>query len=173
MTRAVIPLVTLAVALGVAGLLELERRAADFERMTWILAPTAGLSGALSGARFEREPGRAYLCRDRQFEIVPACAGLRFMSLAFLGVVLAGVPSLRRARSALAWLAGAAAAAWGTTLLANALRITVAMWLHEGGAGAAPPWAHTLAGVTVYFTFLCGLHALAVRAAEQGRACAA
>jgi len=163
-----ISLATLAIALIVTGLLERHRREADFAQMAWILAPTVGLTQALSGARFEREPGRAFLCRAQRFEIVPACAGLRFAGLAFLCVVIAGAGRLRSAGGALTWLTGAAAVAYATTVIANAVRISAAMWLHE--MSTAPPWAHELTGVMVYFTSLCGLYAAAVRAPAPSHA---
>jgi exosortase K len=136
---------------------------AEVGELAWILKPVASLSGLVSGATFEWEPGAGYLSRERLFLIAKPCAGVNFM-LAAWGMV--GFLLSERARS---WrasgrlLAQSLVIGYVATLLANTLRIAVALWLalHPVAAGW---WTaariHRLEGIAVYFGMLVALHRL-------------
>jgi hypothetical protein len=72
-------------------------------------------------------------------------------------------------------LVTSAAAAYAATILANAVRIAVAVRLHVSRWSIGPlTHAHLpeLAGVTIYFLALLALFALALRVSEQRHATA-
>jgi len=153
-------------ALGLAwGLKDFYSRA-HFEDLLWVLSPTRRVVEWISGASFEAEPGAGYLSRDRLCQIVPACAGINFMIVAFCSLACGLVHELRSPRARAAWIAVSALAAYGVTVLANAARITIGMRLHEAGASLGPltpDRIHCIEGVAVYFLFLCVLFAAAAR----------
>jgi len=125
---------------------------AGADALSWILAPTAALVGALSGERFEAEPGVGYLSRELALSIAPACAGLNFLVIAFCTLVFGFTRRIERPARRFGWLLAAAALAYMATLLANAVRIALAIVLREA---ALPDWlsasqAHRLEGVVVY-----------------------
>jgi exosortase K len=155
--------VTIAAACLLAALLKLHHHRADLDGLRWVLEPTVRAVEVVTGAGFEREAQRGYLCRERRYEIVPACAGVNFMIVAFLCVAL-GLAGAGRAPGAWATLALAAAAAYLVTIVANATRIAIAMHLHEAAVAIGPltpERLHRIAGVTVYFAYLCALYRLA------------
>jgi exosortase K len=143
---------------------------AEVGELTWILKPVATLSTLASGAAFEWEPGAGYLSRERLFLIAKPCAGVNFMLAAF-GMV--GFLLSARART---WRDGpklfalSLVVGYIATVLANTVRIVVALWL------AAHPLAigwwtaariHRIEGVFVYFGMLVALHALVQRTASR------
>ena len=155
-----------AFALGLAyGLKEFYSHA-RFEDLRWILAPTRRLVEWLTGAVFEAEGGECYLSRDRLFRIVPACAGVNFMIVAFASLVCGLVHTRSTLLGRVALGLASAVAAYGVTLLANATRIAIAIRLHDAGTSLGPltpDRLHRVAGVMVYFLFLCVLFAIGAR----------
>jgi exosortase K len=152
--------ITVALALAIAGLLKLHYHRATFDDLAWVLTPTARVVEVLSGTAFELEPHRGYLSRAHHFEIVPACAGVNFMIVAFLSVVLGLVSTARSMRAHAFLLAAGLVAAYGTTVAANAARITIAMRMHDAALAIGPftpDRLHRIEGVAVYFAFLCAL----------------
>ena len=155
-----------AFALGLAWGLKSFYSRAGFDDLQWVLAPTTRLVEWLTGASFELEAGRAFLCRDRLYEIVPACAGVNFLIAAFCSLACGLVHTRTTVLSRLAWIPASALAAYAVTVLANATRIAIAIRLHDAGASLGPltpERLHTAAGVAVYFAFLCALFALGAR----------
>jgi exosortase K len=156
-----------ACALALAWGLKAFYSRASFEDLSWVLSPTRRLVEWLSGDGFEAEAGQGYLSRERHYLIAPACAGVNFMIVAFVSVVV----GLLHTRSTI-WGRGmllvvSALAAYGVGVLANASRIAVAMRLYDAGAAWGPLTAarlHCAAGVTVYLLYLYALFAVAARA---------
>src|SRR5262249_6655252 len=139
---------------------------ARFEDLTWILTPTRRLVEALAGAAFEPEAGQGYLSRDRLFQIVPACAGVNFMIVAFVSLVAGLMHTRTTVLARLDLLLLSALAAYGVTLVANATRIALDIRLH--GAGVAlwsltPEQSRCAAGVAVYLGFLWATFAAGAR----------
>ena len=155
-----------AFALAVAWALKDFYSRARFEDLDWILAPTRRLVEWLTGAAFEAEAGQGYLSRDRLYRIVPACAGVNFMIVAFATLVCGLVHTRSSLAGRAALLAASALATYAVTVLANATRIAIAIRLHDAGAsfGALTPGRlHLAEGVAVYFLFLCALFAAGAR----------
>ena len=153
-------------ALGLAwGLKDFYSRA-HFEDLLWVLAPTRRLVEWLTGVAFEPEATQGYLSRDRLYQIVPSCAGVNFMIVAFTSLCCGLVHTLSTLRARLALIAASALAAYGVTVLANAVRIAIAIRLHEAGTSfgfLTPERIHCVEGVAVYFLFLCALFAVGAR----------
>jgi len=153
-------------ALGSAWALKAFYSQAGFDSLGWILAPTVRLVSWTTGVAFELEPHHAYLSRDQLFLVSPACAGVNFLIVAFVSLCLGLAPACSRAGERVALVLGSAAAAYLTTVLANAVRIAVAIRLHEAGAALGPltpSRLHCAEGVTVYFLFLLVLFSAATR----------
>ena len=143
--------------------------------LLWVLTPTTHLIEWLTGAHFEFEAQRGFLCRDLRYEIVPACAGVNFMVVAFVSLVAGLVHTRSSAAGRLGWFALAAGAAYATTLLANASRIAIAMAMHQAGTSLGPLTGdrlHCATGAFVYLLFLGTLFTLGARAAGADRALA-
>ena len=155
--------VTLAVAYGVKR----HFSRAPVDDLDWILRPTAALVSAVDGTPFVRTPGEGYVSLERHFVIAKACAGVNFLIVAFCAPVLAFVAGTRR--KALLVL-GSAAAAYLATLVANAMRIVIAVRLADGMADAdalARERAHRVEGVVIYTLALCLFFLAARRAAAR------
>ncbi len=158
-----------AAALGAAAWLKLYYHGADFDHLRWLIDPSAHAAGALAAATFELEAHHGWLAREARFEIVPACAGMNFLIIAFLSVVAAGLHRTRSLGAGVALLAAAFAAASVTTVLANAVRIAIALRMHEAALAIGPltpDRLHRAEGVIVFFGFLLALFAGAGRVAR-------
>jgi exosortase K len=139
-------------------------RHASAGELSWILAPTSWLAGAVSGGDFVYEAGAGWIDRDLLFLIAPPCAGLHFALAAFLALALGALPAMRTPRAAAAWLLAAAAVAYAATLVVNTARIAIAIAMHRGtiDIGALDRGeVHRIEGIVVYLGGLCALYALA------------
>ena len=161
----------LALALAAAAMLKLHYSAASADELGWILAPTAALVELVTGADFAAEPGTGYLSTELRYLIAPSCAGINFLVVAFTALVIGFVrPHRRPAHNALVAAASAAAALAGT-LVANTIRIALAIALHVHGVSwgwLTPDRLHRIAGVVVYLALLLGLFAAAGELAARG-----
>lgn len=129
---------------------------ASADELRWILAPTTFLVELISGTSFAFESHAGYLSSDHHFLIAPACAGVNFLLAAFL--MLAARKLLKEREPAKIWryLPVAALLAYLVTLLANTVRIAIALQLRrlpENG------WLdheqlHRIEGIVVYSGFL-------------------
>jgi exosortase K len=162
----------IATALVVVAFAKQYYRGASAGELGWILAPTARLVSALSGTRFVYEAGVGWVDRGATFVIAPACAGVNFAIAGFLALVLGWLGGMRSGRTLLARLAGAAALAYGATLVVNTLRIVIAIALHRGTidvGGLDHAEVHRFEGIVVYLAGLCALYALAGTIAPRSR----
>jgi exosortase K len=130
--------------------------------LRWILAPTTLLVELLSGKSFEFESYMGYMSSDHTFVIAAPCAGVNFLLTAFL---MLGLRRLWRDRfHAVGWsfFPKIAAVAFFATLIANTVRICVALqgielsWLTRNQV-------HRLEGILVYFGFLLLLFVMTER----------
>jgi len=133
-----------------------------------LLGPTAWLVEAAGGHRFDWTAG-GYLSAEARFLIAPACAGVNFLLSAFGALVLGLLRPWRPAWQNAGLVAASAAAACLATLVANALRILVAisLWTHGvtlGGIGGAR--LRELAGAAIFLGMLLALHLAARRLAR-------
>jgi exosortase K len=136
---------------------------AQVDELRWILGPTARLVTTLTGVPFEWESGHGYLSRERFFVIAKACAGINFMIAAFGMLAVITCRRIESWRSAAAVVVMCMVASYTTTVLVNAARITVSMWLAAhpvGFAWISAAQAHRVEGIACYFGGLVLLYRL-------------
>jgi exosortase K len=141
---------------------------ASAAELRFVLAPTAWLVEVVGGHRFDWTSG-GYLSTEARFLIAPPCAGVNFLLVAFSALVLGFVRPARPARSNVGILLAGAAATWATTIVANALRILIAIPLWTRGVSFGWLTAarlHELVGVVVFLGMLLLLHEAARRLAR-------
>lgn len=132
--------------------------------LRWILTPTTLFVELVTGERFWFESYAGYMNDDRSFLIADSCSGVNFLIMAFLMLCLM---KLRRGMSTnVSWvfIPAALAAAYISTIVANTVRITVAMRLHRMSSDMIwinPEQLHRLEGIFIYFGFLMLLFTLA------------
>jgi len=139
---------------GLAFLLALGVKAfysrAGASELAFVLAPSCWLAAHLGGIDLVAEDGAGYISHAHRMVVGPACAGVNFLIISFLAVILsrrvAGV------RDGIRGLLIAIAAAYAATILTNGLRIILAAHLFQlGGAGwLTAERIHRLAGVVIY-----------------------
>ncbi|HST19509.1 MAG TPA: exosortase K [Blastocatellia bacterium] len=136
--------------------LKLYYSSASANELRWILAPTTLFVELLSGVSFKFESHAGYINMDRSFMIAPACAGVNFMITAFL--MLTARKLLRDGSRDNAWrfIPAAALIAYLVTLVANTVRISVALQLRQlpEVSSLNPYQLHRVEGIIVYFGFL-------------------
>ena len=170
--RRVANLTVAAVALGLAWSLKAFYSRASFDELRWVLDPTVRIVEALGAEPFELETHHGWLSRVHRFEVVPACAGLNFMIAAYLSLCCGLAHHCTRSRQRVALVLGGAAAAYATTLLANATRIVLAIHLRDAAwswGPLTPERVHLVAGVVVYSLVLLALYSAASRMAGGNR----
>ena len=117
------------------------------EGLRFILGPTAWLLELLTGARWPFEAGVGYVSTASATAIVPACAGVNFWIVATATLVVGFCGSFQRLRAKLAFFGCAVALGFGCTLLVNALRIAIDLWMRElAFSSAVHAEAHRLLG---------------------------
>lgn len=133
------------------------------DELRWILAPTTALVELLSGRSFTFESYTGYMSSDHRFVIAVSCAGVNFLLTAFL---MLGVRRLWRDRfQTVNWsfLPLNVVVAYVTTVIANTVRICIALEIqrHEMQvSGLSANQLHRLEGIVVYFGFLLLLFVL-------------
>jgi exosortase K len=137
---------------------------ANVNDLQWILAPTAWLVELANGERFEFESYAGYINDDRSFLIAGSCSGMNFLIIAFVMLSLLRVSRNPRAEK-VGWrfVPVAALIAFFATIVANAVRISVALRINR----MQPEWIwvnphqlHRFQGIFVYFGFLIMLFIL-------------
>ena len=148
--------------------------AASVNQLRWILAPTTVLVEFITGWHFSFESHAGYMSSDHTFLIAASCAGVNFLITAFL---MLGLRQLWRdwfneTRTPWTFLPISAAVAYGTTVVANTARISIALQMRGMRLNAAsldPEQLHRLEGIIVYFGFLLLLFVFAERRGESWR----
>ncbi len=164
-TPAWIRLGAVGATLAVAFVLKLHFSEAAPEALRWILAPTVRVVSALTGVGFEAAEGVGYIAHNEPFAVTKSCAGVNFLIVAFSMLALAGVWKATSPWAPVRAMLGAGAIAYVATVVANALRIAIAMALaHLEGVSPvlSGDGAHRIVGVVVYFLGLCLLYAVFV-----------
>jgi exosortase K len=159
LSRSRLPLIVAALAL--AWLLKRYYSHASPESLKWMLAPTAWLVGGWFGAPFGFVSGYGYLSPALHFGIVPACAGINFL-IVVLGSFICGIlPHIAGWTARGWWFILGTAAAYLVTLLANTVRIIIAVWLQLHPLNLDHAQLHRVEGSLVYLVFLFGFYSLA------------
>jgi exosortase K len=157
----------LALAIAAMGAWSLKRHYADAraDDLWWILTPSATIVGLVTDTAFVAVPGEGYLSRERRFVIEKSCAGVNFMIAAFAVTIFAVLHRIRSLASTAGIVLVSLIMSYVTAVLANAVRISIAMWLAAGSIGATmtSAEAHRMIGIVVYFTGLVWLYELVKR----------
>lgn len=147
----------LVVVLFCAGALKLYYSTASVNQLRWILAPTTVLVELVSGTRFAFESHAGYLSSDRSFLIAASCAGVNFLITAFLMLSLRKLWRNRSQHLAWSFIPTAALFAYLVTIVANGVRISLALHLQRMSQEVSwltPNQLHRFEGIFVYFGFL-------------------
>ncbi len=147
--------VQLAAIFVIALALKYHYSTASVNHLRWILAPTTFIVDLVTSTAFTFESHAGYMSDDHTFLIAASCAGVNFLIIAFSMLTLG---ELWRTRE-IAWrvIPLYAFAAYMTTLIANTVRIVIAMWMHDEKFSTR--WLdadelHRIEGIVVYFSFL-------------------
>ena len=157
-----------------AAVVKLYYSTASVNQLRWILAPTTFLVGLVSGIPFKFESHAGYITSDGSFLIAASCAGVNFLITSFL---MLSLRKLWRDRSQnrsdmLAWrfIPTALLFAYLATLIANTVRISIALRLHR--APLEISWLsgnqlHRFEGIFIYFGFLLLLFMVSERMSSE------
>jgi exosortase K len=161
---------------GIGGALGMKwyYSAASVNQLRWILAPTTVLVEFITGRHFSFESHAGYMSSDHTFLIAASCAGANFLITAFLMLVLRQLWKdwFKQTQTRWTFLPISAAVAYGTTVIANTARISIALQMqsmHLKLASLDPEQLHRLEGIIVYFGFLLMLFVLAEGRRESRR----
>ena len=127
------------------------------DQLRWILSPTTWLVEFLSGRSFSFESHAGYMSSDQTFLIAASCAGVNFMIVAFLMLSLRLLLAQRNQPTSWRFLPVTAAMAYGSTIIANTVRICIALEMQRGSFHIElfdRSQLHRLEGVVVYFASL-------------------
>ena len=142
--------------LGVALAIKHHYSVATTAELQWMLRPLSQILEWTSGHPFRRDPLHQWVSESANVRLVKACAGINFLLMSLLAWAWVFRPDHREAAHLQTWVAGRILllfalimAAWTTALLANSLRILVAMNLPGHGAGL-----HRAIGMLIYVPLL-------------------
>ncbi len=153
----------LSLVLVIAGGLKLYYSTASVNGLSWVLAPTASLVEIVTGETFQFESYAGYMNGDHSFLIAASCSGVNFLITAFLMLSMVKLWKERTVDSGWAIIPATFGAAYLTTIVANTVRIAVAIRLHRMGPGMIwinPEQMHRIEGIFIYFGFLILLFAI-------------
>jgi exosortase K len=139
---------------------------ASVNQLRWILAPTRMLVSLISGESFQFESYAGYMTSDHNFVIAAACAGVNFLITAFLMLCVKKLWVDQSSKVSWSFIPTAGLVAYLTTLLANAVRIAVALQLQRRPpdiGGLTPGELHRFEGIFVYFGSLLLLFVISER----------
>ena len=152
--------------LAVAVQLKHHYSIATAAELEWMLRPLSQLLEWFTGHEFYRDNRAQWVSETADVRLVKGCAGINFMLMSFMAYAWVVRPQRCVVTGLLSWsvlrllyLCAAIVAAWATGLIANSLRILVAMsvdsrgWqLDAIGIGAAE--LHRLVGMGIYLPVL-------------------
>ena len=93
----------------------------------WIIAPTTACVELVCGDSFTFESHAGYISEDRRFLIAPSCAGVNFLITAFLMLSIRKLLSDPSKNLAWRFIPTTAMTAYLGTLVANTIRISIAL----------------------------------------------
>jgi len=153
----------LLVALCALGL-KLHYSTATPDQLRWILAPTTLQVEFLSGKSFAFESYTGYMSSDHTFVIAAPCAGVNFLITAFLMLGLRRLWRDRFQGTSWRFIPLIAAGAYVATVIANTVRICVALELRSAEVGwLTANQLHRVEGIVIYFGFLLLLFVISER----------
>jgi exosortase K len=141
------------------------------DQLLWILAPASWLARYAGGVDLAYERGGGFISHTHHLVVGAACAGVNFLVIAFLTLLLGFLPRFGSPARRLAWVPAALGLAYAATVVTNGLRIVLAAHLYEldiYGDVVTPERVHRLAGTVIYYGSLLALY-LAVEALVRAR----
>lgn len=153
-----------AIVLLVAFSLKYHYSTASVNDLRWILAPTAFLVELLSGVKFTFESHAGFMSADNTFLIAAPCSGVNFLIIAFVMLALGELWRERSRKTGWNFLPISMLVAYATTIIANTVRIDIALRTRATDIGSSwlgPEELHRVEGIFVYFGFLLLLFILA------------
>jgi exosortase K len=170
MTQKVRSIIQSALILLTALALKYHYSIATVNELRWILEPTRLLVETVTSHTFRFEPYAGYLSDDRSFLIAASCAGVNFLIIAF--AMLNGGQLLRERKLTWTHIGLSLPIAYLTTLVANTVRIAVALQMQEYDVRVgsfSEEEVHRLEGIVVYFGFLLVLFFVSEKIASRAR----
>lgn len=134
--------------------------------LEWMFRPLSLLLEWFSGHEFHRDSNYEWVSERADVRLVKACAGINFMLMSFMVYTWVIRPERYVDTHPLAWITGqllllcaAIVASWATCLLANSLRIIVAMTVQSRGweldaIGIDAAQLHRMIGMLIYVPLL-------------------
>jgi exosortase K len=139
---------------------------ASAAELEWILQPVSDLLSLITGNEFHRDTNGEWVSLSADVRLVKSCTGINFMLMSLLVFAWTFRPDRKEQPQTFAWtgsymvlIAAILVAAWTTTLLANTLRILLAMHLQTDdsilhGLGMDGSMIHRFVGLAVYLPLL-------------------
>ena len=119
------------VVLSLALAMKLFYSTSSVDDLRWILAPTTFLVELITRETFWFESHAGYMSADHSFLIADSCSGVNFMIMAFLMLCFLKLRKALRTDVSWGFIPAVMLAAYVSTIIANTVRITVAMRLHH------------------------------------------
>ena len=132
--------------------------------LRWILAPTTFLVELITREKFWFESHAGYMSADHSFLIADSCSGVNFLIMAFAMLCFLKLRKGLRTEVSWAFIPAVILASYVSTIIANTVRITVAIRLHRMSPEMIwinPEQLHRLEGIFIYFGFLLFLFTFA------------
>ncbi|MFZ1701342.1 MAG: exosortase K [Pyrinomonadaceae bacterium] len=143
-------------AVSCAAAIKLYYSGASVDGLFWVLAPTAFLVEIVTGTNFTYESNAGYMSSDHSFLIAASCSGVNFLITAFLMMTISKLWKYRQYGMNWSFIPLALAVAYFTTIIANTVRITTALYLRRDPQliWINPDELHRFEGIVIYFGFL-------------------
>jgi exosortase K len=151
---------------------------ASTENLNWILAPTVEMVELISGITFDNEVHTGFISKTHRFIIAKSCAGINFLIIVFCMLIFSRIQQVRLMGmgAKILFVIKSGITAYFLTIMANAVRIIVAIYLFEAEFYSASDsgwfaWErlHRIEGTAIYFFFLCLLYFGIVRRFNKNR----
>jgi len=142
--------------------LKLAYSRAGADALSFVLVPSCWVATHVGGIPLVRELGAGFVSHRYRMIVGPACAGVNFLTIAWLALYFCCEARVTGARRKLAYATATLLVAYLATAVTNGVRIVLAARLHELQLGGAAASAHRLLGIVLYCGALLGL----CRAAE-------
>ena len=159
------------VVLSIAFAMKLGYSISNVNDLKWILAPTTFFVELATGEEFWFESYTGYMNRDHSFLIADSCSGVNFLIMAFLMLCLLKLRKGLITRVSWIFIPAAIITAYFSTIVANTVRIAVAIRLHRMSPEMVwinPEQLHRLEGILVYFGCLILLFVFAEGLEDAG-----
>jgi exosortase K len=168
----IILLFTIMIAIG----LKYHYSQASTENLNWILAPTVEMVEPLSGITFEKEAHTGFISKTHRFIIAKSCAGINFLIVVFCMLIFSQIQHIKPMGigAKILFFIKSGIAAYFLTIMANTVRIIVAIYLFKTGIYADSGWfawerLHRIEGTALYFFFLCLLYFGIIKRSNKNR----